>query len=256
MLEARGIGFRLLKEISLELRPGEVVAVLGQNGAGKSTLLKVLSGEWKPTAGSVWMNGKVLSSWSSRERARAMAVLPQNSQLAASFTGLEVVRIGRTAWSPSPNESKIALAALRRMEASHLSDRVYTTPSGGEQQRVQMARVLAQIWEEPARSDRYLLLDEPTANLDLSQQHRTLKTARAMAGEGIGILAVMHDLNLAAQHADRLMLLRDGEVSAFGAPAEVITEDIIAATFSCRVDVFPHPYRKLPLVFPSERNGL
>jgi iron complex transport system ATP-binding protein len=233
------------------LHPGEIVGVSGPNGAGKSTLLKILSGEWKPAMGDVRLDGTSLLGWDHKERARRIAVLPQISLLHAPFTGLQVTMIGRTPHSTGPRDREIALAALAKVDAAHLAERVYPLLSGGEQQRVQLARVLAQIWEPPCRGNRFLLLDEPTANLDLPQQHRSLEVARGMAGEGAGILAIMHDLNLASRHADRIMLMRGGQVVALGPPGEVVTRGFVEATFDCAVGIFPHPQLGIPLVFPQ-----
>jgi iron complex transport system ATP-binding protein len=250
-LEARGIGFRVLDAVSVHVRPGEFVVVLGPNGAGKSTLLKVLSGECRPAAGEVVLDGKVISSWPSRMRARAIAVLPQSSLLNANFRGLDVALMGRTPHVESRRDRPIALAALTSVDGEHLAARMYPKLSGGEQQRVQLARVLAQIWEPLPSGGRYLLLDEPTANLDLAHQHRTLQVAHKMMGEGVGVFAVMHDLNLAARHATRILLLKDGRVVAEGAPRKVLTPELISATFSWRVDVLQHPHLRIPLIVPE-----
>ncbi len=260
MIEARELHVRigaqaLLAGVSLELCAGELVAVVGPNGAGKSTLRRVLCGDAEPNAGEVWMDGRPLAAWPLVERARVRAVLPQDSTLNFPFTVLEVVLMGRTPHvrgTEEPRDYEIARAALNATEAEHLSERVYPTLSGGERQRVQLARVLAQIWEPTPTGDaRYLLLDEPTSNLDLAHQHSTLNIARRFTRTGLGALVILHDLNLAAQYADRLIMLKAGRVVAAGPPAQVLTESSIRATFDVPVLITRHPVLDCPLVVPT-----
>lgn len=248
-LHVRAGGSRLLADVSLTVSSGEVVAVVGPNGAGKSTLLKALCGDVTPTRGEVVLNGRRLQAWHRRERARVMAVLPQESTLAFPFTVLEVVMMGRTPHELGGRRDQvIARAALEAAGMSAFEQRIYPTLSGGERQRVHVARVLAQVWEEPGNDVRYLLLDEPTASLDLAHQHHTLDTLRQFATQGVGVLAVLHDLNLAAQFADRIVVLRDGHQLACGCPRAVLTPDIIEAAFAFAATVMPHPSRACPLV--------
>jgi len=240
---------RLLTDVSLSVASGEIVAVVGPNGAGKSTLLKVLCGDITPTRGEVTLHGRNLRAWQRRERARVMAVLPQESTLAFPFTVHEVVMMGRTPHdSGGPENQTIAHAALKAAGMSVFEQRIYPTLSGGERQRVHVARVLAQVWEELGDGPRYLLLDEPTANLDLAYQHHTLETFRRFAAEGAGVVAVLHDLNLAAQFADRIVVLRDGHQLASGCPHAVLTPGLIQAAFAFEATVMPHPSRACPLV--------
>lgn len=247
----------LLEEVSLAVAPGEVMAIVGPNGAGKSTLLKLLSGDLRPSSGKVLLQGKPLSDWSSREQARLRAVLPQQSRLNFPFTALEVVLLGRMPHGTggSRRDYEIALAALSAIGMSHLAQRLYPTLSGGEQQRVQLARVLAQIWEAPPRSKRYLLLDEPTTSLDLAHQQYTLKIARDFARKGTGVLAILHDLNLAAQYADQVLILREGRQIAWGMPDKVLTSKLIRAAFDLPVLVIPHPQLSCPLIAPVMEEG-
>ena len=260
MIEARGVTFaigstKLLDDVSVTIVPGEVLAVVGPNGAGKSTLRKILTGELLPSAGEVFMGGRPLADWSNRERARIRAVLPQDSTLSFPFVVSEVVLMGRTPHlrgAETAHDREIAAEALRVVEAEHLQDRLYPTLSGGERQRVQLARVLAQIWEAPDQGPRYLLLDEPTANLDLAHQHVTLRIVRRFAGEGVGALVILHDLNLAARYADRVVLLKEARVVAAGTPAEVFTQDTIQQTFDLPVMVIPHPHADQVVVIPTD----
>lgn len=244
LIEARDISYkigekRLLENVSLELKAGEILAVLGANGAGKSTLRKILTGDLAPASGEVRMNKRPLADLSLKQRACVRAVLPQDSSLNFPFTVLEVTLMGRAphlAGAESKRDYEIARAALLAVEAEHLEERLYPTLSGGERQRVQLARVLVQIWEPCASGDaRFLLLDEPTSNLDLAHQYLTLEIARKFADENVGVLIIMHDLNLAAQFADRVLLLKSGKVAAAGTPAETLTEQLISEVFNISV---------------------
>jgi iron complex transport system ATP-binding protein len=257
MLKADNIGVtfgsaEVLRGPSLAVAPGEVVAVLGPNGAGKSTLLAVLAGSLRPQRGTATLEGRALAAWSPRALALRRAVLAQQSELAFGFSVLEVVLLGRSphaGTSTRDADLAVAEACLAEAEVAHLAGRVYTTLSGGERQRVQLARVLAQI-DFPAGSGepRYLLLDEPTASLDLAHQHATLRTARRAAARGIGVLAILHDLNLAAVYADRLVVLSRGQLAAEGPPGPVLTEALVREVFDLAVQVTRHPTRGCPQV--------
>lgn len=246
-------GRALLDSVSVEIRPGTLHAVLGPNGAGKSTLLRSLSGEREPDAGEIRLNGKRLQDWSARERARQRAVLPQADNLRFGFTAEQVVTLGRM---PCPQheaarERDIVASALEACGARGFAQRRYPTLSGGERARVQLARVLAQIWEPLAFGPRYLLLDEPTAALDLSHQHSVMAMARRFAREqGIGVLAVLHDPNLALGYADEVTLLRAGRVLASGPPTATMTAARLAALYDIEVEVLEMPGRR-PWVVPK-----
>jgi iron complex transport system ATP-binding protein len=243
----------VLRGPSLAVAPGEVVAVLGPNGAGKSTLLAVLAGSLRPQRGAAALEGRALAEWSPRALALRRAVLPQHSELAFGFPVLEVVLLGRSPHAGTTSRAEdlaVAEACLAEAEVSHLVHRLYTTLSGGERQRVQLARVLAQI-DYPRgerRAPRYLLLDEPTSSLDLAHQHATLRTARRAAERGIGVLAILHDLNLAALYADRLVVLSRGALAAEGAPQAVLTEALVREVFDLAVQITRHPTRGCPQV--------
>jgi iron complex transport system ATP-binding protein len=251
-------GRTLLDGVSFELAAGELLAVVGPNGAGKSTLLKLLSGDLAPTSGRVAIDGRPLDAFSGRQQAQRRAVLPQASSLAFPFRVHEVVLMGRTPHArgvPRREDHDVAHEALVHAGAERFADREYPTLSGGEKQRVQLARVLAQIWEPPAGGSRYLFLDEPTNNLDLGHQHHTLRVARTFAKEGTAVVAVLHDLNLAAQYADRMLLLHRGRPHALGAPEEVLTPDALAVTFGVPVVIVPHPCFDCPLVVSAAGAG-
>ena len=254
-------GRALVRDVSLNAAPGEFVAILGPNGAGKTTLLKLLSGESAPHAGTVELNGRALGRWRHAELARMRAVLPQESKLAFSFSVIEVALFGRyphRAGALNREDREIARQALAATDCLHLMQRDFTTLSGGEKARVQLARVLAQLWEPCAIEERgatrvlprCLLLDEPTAALDLAHQHATLAAARrfARAHGDVAVIAVLHDLNLAAQYADRLIMMREGVVAAMGSPTAVLKADTIEAVFGLPVRVLRHPDTDLPLI--------
>lgn len=251
----RGRG-RALGPLSLELMPGEVLAVVGPNGAGKSTLLSALSGELRCTVGEVVLDGQPLLKWPSRERALRLGVLPQESSLGFGFTVLEVALLGRSPYASRGEGSvdmEVALAALDVMDIRHLASRPYTSLSGGERQRAQLARVLAQLWDAPADGHRYLLLDEPTSSLDLAHQHLVLEEAARFAHQGGAVLAVLHDLNLAARYAHRIAVLAGGRLVELGSPSQVLRAELIASTFGLQVQVVEWPDVSGPLVIPAGR---
>ncbi|WP_224244582.1 heme ABC transporter ATP-binding protein [Hyalangium gracile] len=245
---------RILGQVSLEVHPGEFLAVVGPNGAGKSTLLGALAGEHPCRMGEVLMEGIPLSRWKPRDRARQLGVLPQESSLVFGFTALEVVLLGRTPHGrgrENKEDVRIALSALAATGTRHLAARPYPTLSGGERQRIHLARVLAQLWEPPARGYRYLLLDEPTSSLDLAHQNLVLAQAVRFARQGGAVLAILHDLNLAARHAHRVAVLDSGRVVALGLPAQVLQPELIASTFGIAVEVIERPGSSAPLIVPS-----
>lgn len=258
MIDARNVHVRvkdahLLTDVSLSLEPGELVALVGPNGAGKSTLLSTMAGDLAPTTGTISMGGRPLSTWSVLERARVRAVLRQHTTLEFDFLVNEVVLLGRAAFaelSSAAVDEAIAETVLDLCGVEHLRDRAYLTLSGGERQRVQLARVLAQIWDPPQIGSRCLLLDEPTASLDLHEQHRVLGLARDLAHQDTAVLTVVHDLNLAAQYADRVVVMQGGRIIAAGAPDVVLTEENIASAFRVTVRVASHPHRRGPLIVP------
>ncbi len=242
-------GFDLLSGIGMELLPGTVTAVVGPNGAGKSSLLRVLCGDLPATRGEVLLNSRPLGAWDAATRARMLAVLPQQSTLDFPFTAREVVSLARVPHDTGAvRDREIVRAALEAVDASYLDKRYYTYMSGGEKQRVQLARVLAQIWEPAPEGDRVLLLDEPTSAFDLSHQQITLDIVRRVASEGVAVLVVLHDLNLAARCADRMLVLSCGGLAADGPPADVLDEALVERVFGLRCKVMPHPLTGGPMV--------
>ncbi len=242
---------KLLHDVSLTARPGELLAIVGANGAGKSTLLKLLSGDCRPSVGEVLFEGKSLAAWPPAALARRRAVLTQQHTLALAFQVRELVLLGRYPYfggQPTAHDWEVVAAALDLVHLGHLAERAYPTLSGGEQQRAQLARVLAQVWEAEGG---FLLLDEPLTGLDLRHQHHTLAVARQLAQRGFGVIAVLHDLNLAAQYADQVLLLRQGRAVASGPPAQVFTPDYIHLAFGLEVELLTHPSLGHPLIVPT-----
>jgi iron complex transport system ATP-binding protein len=243
----------LLRDVSLQARPGELLAVVGANGAGKSTLLRLLSGDLAPSTGRVQFEGRTLAAIPAAELARRRAVLSQQHTLSLAFRVRELVLMGRYPYfrgQPAPHDHAVVQQALQLVGLTALAERSYPTLSGGEQQRAQLARVLAQVWEAAGG---FLLLDEPLTGLDLNHQHHTLDVARALVRRGFGVVAVLHDLNLAAQYADQLLLLRQGQVVASGPPAAVLTPAHIRHAFEVEVELLPHPTLGCPLIVPVLR---
>jgi iron complex transport system ATP-binding protein len=242
---------RLLDGASIEVLPGHLTAVVGPNGAGKSTLLKVLAGEITPSAGRVSMNGTLLDTWSLKQRARTRAVLSQAVHVSSPLSALEVVLLARTPHNDgveTAEDLRLARAALGVVGCAGLADRSYATLSGGERQRVQLARAIAQIRGTVTEAPRYILLDEPTSALDLAHQHDCLTLVRSLLAERVGVLAILHDLNLAARYADSVVVIADGKVVAAGPPSAVLTADRIRDVFAIDTAVLPHPTLAIPLV--------
>jgi iron complex transport system ATP-binding protein len=241
---------RILDGVSLRLNAGETVAVVGPNGAGKSTLLRVLAGELRPRAGRVQLHGKDLASFGPRLLAQHRAVLSQSITVAFPFRVSEVVAMG-AGDGRGPKVDALVAAALAEVDLSALGERIFPTLSGGEQQRAHFARILVQMaCAEAMHGPGVLLLDEPTASLDLKHQLALAATAKQCAARGAAVLAIMHDLNLATLFADRIVVLDAGRVAREGAPGAVITDDLLASVFGVRSAVGLVPSAGTPFVLP------
>lgn len=243
-------GRMLLDGVSLALHPGAVTVLVGPNGAGKSTLLKALSGEHRLAGGTVRLDGADIRALPPAELARRRAVLPQTVEVAFAFSVAEVVAVGLMGASLGGVEGAARISRLlQQVDLPGFADRRYDSLSGGERQRVQLARVLAQLECGLADKPSYLFLDEPTASLDLAHQLTVLRLARAHADAGGGVLAVLHDLNLAAMVADRMVVLAHGGIVAEGPVAEVLTDAVLHRAFGVRVQVGVAPPG--PFVLPQ-----
>jgi len=225
----------ILDGASLSLAPGKVIAIVGPNGAGKSTLLKVLAGERRFDSGSVSLDGISLSRWDAAALAKKRAVLPQSVAVAFPFLASEIVALGLPQYFPRRESAALVEKALGEVDMIAAREQPYDTLSGGERQRIQLARVLVQLWANGGRG--YLLLDEPTASLDLPHQLATLRIAREHAKAGGGVLAVLHDINLALMCADEIVAMRGGRVIASGAPREIVTGELIHALYGVRAEI-------------------
>nr|WP_228473544.1 heme ABC transporter ATP-binding protein [Streptomyces calidiresistens] len=251
LAEARSAGVRrgdraVLVDASLRVVAGEVVVLVGPNGAGKSTLLSVLAADTPADTGQVLLGGRPAAGWRARELALRRSVLPQSATLSFPFTVAEVVRMGRAPWAGTPagdRDDAVVAAAMAATEVSAFAGRSFAELSGGERARVALARVLAQ--RAPL-----MLLDEPTAALDLRHQELVLRLCRQRAAAGEAVVVVLHDLALAAAYADRVVVLHEGRIVADGPPGEVLTGKLIGEVYRQPVDVLRHPDTGAPLVVP------
>ena len=250
-------GRYLLRDISLEVTPGEVLAVLGPNGAGKSTLLRVLVGEYRATKGTIRQSGQDITETTALALAQSRAVMPQAASMTFPFAVRDVVALGRAPFrkiSTRQLDQKLVRHAIRLADIDHLADRAYPALSGGEKQRVHLARALVQVWgmDGPERNmvpktghedrDRFLLLDEPTSGLDVSHQHALLGVARREAHQNkVGVLMILHDFNQVTAYADRVVVLQNGEMVAKGAVDDVMRPDLLSAVFKSPIRAIPDP---------------
>ena len=243
---------RILQDVTLDVKAGEVVALAGPNGAGKTTIIRAVSGVLPSRSGVVRVAGRELTQLSAAQRARMLAVVPQARKLPPAFSVWQTALLGRTpylSWlgQPGVKDEQRTRWALERTQLSQLANRRVEELSGGEQQRVLLARALAQ--QTPI-----LLLDEPTAHLDLQFQNHLLNLIRELTDEGgLAVLMVLHDLNLATLYADRVALLAEGRLCAVGAPAEVFAPQRLTEIYHTPLQVIPHPQYGTPLVLQDAK---
>lgn len=236
-------GRKVLAKVSMDVLPGRFTAILGPNGAGKSTLLSILTGQRQPHGGTLFLDDQPLKNVPAATLAQRRAVMLQESAVAFDFLSVEVVELGRFPHrkAPSRQEGDIVRNAMEATHVGHLAHRNVNTLSGGEKARVQLARSLAQIWEaRPDGADRWLLLDEPTAALDLAHQHQMMRLMQRWARvHSVGVVAVLHDVNLALRYADDVLVLGAAGGCHWGAAREVLTPDLIDAVWGVKC----HPVR-------------
>lgn len=221
----------ILHNVNAQLDNGKVTVVLGQNGAGKSTFLKCITRHHTPHTGFIQLDGALLQEYSLLHLACKRAVLSQSNPVNFPFTAQEIVAMGRNPHTNGTAKSNQTMVdqVLHYVDATHLKERVFPSLSGGEQQRIQLARVLVQLWDQ---ENAYLLLDEPTAALDLKHQHLILQSISNIAHtRNFVVCIVMHDLHLATQYADQIILLKHGQLFASGATESTMTAANIQATF-------------------------
>ena len=252
LIELNSVGLALdgraiLKNVSLQVFPGEVLALVGPNGAGKSSLLSVMSGDVQATTGRALLQGRDVSKYRVDEAARQRSVLMQSNEVSFPFTVAEIVEMGRAPWARTTSladDNKAIAEALEKADVEHLVERRFNQLSGGERARVSLARVLAQ--RTPV-----VLLDEPTAALDLKHQESVMKTVREIAGQGRAVVVVVHDLSVAAGYADRVAMVVEGKIAAVGSPREVITAKRVSEVYGVAVDIETVGSPARPVILPQ-----
>lgn len=236
----------LIDDVSLTLKPGELVSLIGPNGAGKSTLLRLLTGFIPPHRGQCLLNGEPLAQWSAARLSRQRAVMRQQSSMAFPLSVFDVVAMGRAPWHGPVQPVVEAVMALTGCDG--LARRDYLQLSGGEQQRVQLARALAQLWRQDGPYG-WLFLDEPTSALDLYHQQHLLRLLSQLTQRyALNVCCVLHDLNLASLWSDRVMLLAESRLVAQGRPKEVLNEATLKRWYHADVLVHPHLTEGVPQI--------
>lgn len=257
LIEARDVCCRLggraaLQDVNIAFRAGSLCCLLGPNGAGKSTLLRVLTGDIAPDEGVVTFDDRPLGAWGIDRLAVRRAVMPQRPGTAFDYLGADVALLGRYPHCdgrPGRRDHAVVAQALETLDASRFASRIVTTLSGGENARVHFARALAQVAFETDGRQRALFLDEPTASLDLAHQHQLMREVRALAHErGLVVVAVVHDLNLAARYADHVALMASGRVAFSGPPAEVLRPAHVKQCFDVDVVAIPLAGHDVPVL--------
>ncbi|QZT33826.1 heme ABC transporter ATP-binding protein [Caldalkalibacillus thermarum TA2.A1] len=245
-------GKTIVQQVTASVNKGEFVGLVGSNGSGKSTLLKTIYRVLKPQAGLITLEGEALSRIPLKETAKKMAVVSQEAPLLFEFKVREIVHMGRFPHKrllepDTPADEEMVQQALQQVGLQDKLDEPYSGLSGGEKQRVQIARVLAQGAD-------YLILDEPTNHLDIHHQLHILELVKSLE---VTVLAALHDLNLAAMYCDRLLVMKEGNLVADGTPEEVLTPSLLAEIFQVQAEVRPHPVFNKPVItfFPTETRG-
>ncbi len=234
-------GGEIVNDINIEVFPGKVLALIGPNGAGKSTILKLLSGDVKPTSGVVKYNDIDISNIPFVDRAHIRGVMSQSQTIAFDFSVLEIIEMG---WLHSDHDyytsfyPDVLKQIIEDCELQHLADRKFNTLSGGEQKRVHFARVLLQLWIPKGDiHPRFMLLDEPLANLDIYHELKMLEIIKKRLSKNIGVLLILHDLNTASKFADNIVLMKNGTIVKNGSTIEVLTESILSETYETKIKV-------------------
>ena len=231
----------ILEDINIEIKKGMILSILGPNGAGKSSLLNILSGDIESNIGNVFYDNTDIKNISIQERAFIRSVMSQNQPIVFDFSVRDIVEMG---WLDkgnirySNNINNAIIGVLNDCEIAHLEKRKFNTLSGGEQRRVHFARSLIQLWRESDNKDsRYLMLDEPTSNLDLSHQIKLMNMLKKLANDGVGILLILHDLNLAFNFSDYIAIIKNGKLFAYDKPLNIINKNILEDVFELTFNV-------------------
>lgn len=255
MIEVKNLSYavgnkQILSDISLQAIPGQLLAIIGPNGAGKSTLLKLLCKEIKSPRGTIFIHDKDIHGYSYKELALCRSVLSQSNEVSINFSVDEMVMMGRYPHfdaQPKKEDLEVVACVLHDMGIAHLRHRYYYSLSGGEQQRVQLARVLAQIYQHPKG---ILFLDEPINGLDMQYQQVILEKAKQMAHKGFTVICILHDINFAARYADKILILKDGQHMDYGNPDVIITEEILFKTYNTKTKIIHSHELGYPIIVP------
>ncbi|CAI3928208.1 ABC-type hemin transport system [Commensalibacter communis] len=240
----------ILSDVSITLNQGEFITLIGPNGAGKSSLFKVLTGFYHPTNGECYLKGVKLQDWRKKELAKERAVMKQQSQITFSLSAIDIIKLGRSPWAEPINKAMID-EVTEMTECQELVNKDYAFLSGGEQQRIQLARVLVQLWREQGPSG-WLFLDEPTSALDLYHQQQMLRLLKKLVQNfPLSVCMVLHDLNLASLWSDQIYLLNKGSIVAKGNVQEVLTEEILKTWYGADLQIIQHQEYQKPYVMLS-----
>lgn len=246
-------GKTILSDIDFRAKPGQITAIVGPNGSGKTTLMRALSGDL-PFKGEAFIDGTAFSRLKPWEMAGRRAVLPQATALSFPFTVREIVRIGLTGGHSGVSRDEheqLPDRALEKVDLAGFGGRFYQELSGGEQQRVQLARVLCQVWLPVIDGKpRYLFLDEPVSSLDIRHQIMVMQTAKQFADQGGGVITILHDLNLTAMFADHVAVMHNGRLDGAGTPLEMLTNERLFRVYQCRLRVGEAPAHGVQFVLP------
>ena len=239
-------GRDILNNISVEISAGEITTVIGPNGAGKSTLLKALAGDIKPDKGNIFYDGKNLIDINIQERAFTRSVMSQLQPIAFDFSVREIIEMGWIDRGQSDYAEEFENAVMDivlECGVENLIHRNFNTLSGGEQRRIHFARTLLQLWRPSyAKDPKYLLLDEPTANLDLTYEVKMLNIIKEVSKEGSGVMLVLHDLNLAAKYSDKIILLSNGKMVKIGSPKDVLKAELLSVIYDIDIKIKEDPF--------------
>ena len=257
MLSAENISFKidhkyLLHENTIEFEAGKFHVIMGSNGAGKTTLLKLLAGDQKPSSGKIILFEKELNHYSKKELATKRAVLSQHYNISFPISVNDIVLMGRYPYfrnNPGTNDLTICKQAMQLMDVYDLSERDYNTLSGGEGQKVQMSRVLSQIWEARDGEEKLLFLDEPVSHLDIKYQHQLLTAAKNLCNHHATVIAILHDINLSIAYADRILFMKQGKILHDTTELSKITKEVIHEIFDVSSSILYPPNHKPVVIF-------